>query len=113
MNADVVAINVCGSVFGLGRIELEAEALFDFGEEMLGSPAVLQEEKFQSRMLAVLPQARRCRERSRAIAVSYRHHLVPGDEGSQVATPDAARWTGHRATRTENPISDCAIDARG
>jgi hypothetical protein len=53
----VVAIGVgWRGVFNAG-IELEAEAGVEFAEETLGCPAVLREEMFQTRAIAIFAQA--------------------------------------------------------
>ena len=57
VDADVVAIRIwwCG-LFDAG-IEIEAEAGVEFAEETLGCPAVLGEEMFQARAVAIFAQA--------------------------------------------------------
>ena len=57
VDADVVAIGIWRlDVFDAG-IEIEAEASVEFAEETVGRPAVLGEEMFQARAVAIFAQA--------------------------------------------------------
>src|ERR1700686_1562063 len=56
MNANVVAVNIGGNFFRLGRIQREAEPLLQRRQERVRRPAMLQEKKFQPRALAVLAE---------------------------------------------------------
>ena len=68
--------------FVFGGIELETDALFQFGEEAIGSLSVLQEEILQPRLFAVLPKLFAV-AKNLGDAACYWHHLFGPDERIQ------------------------------
>ena len=82
VNANMVAINICGRIFVFGWIELETDALLEFGEEGIGSVSVLKEEILQSRLFAVLPKLV-AGAKNLGDAACYRQHLFGPDKRIQ------------------------------
>src|SRR5258708_23212318 len=56
VNADVIAMNVRRKLFVLGGIERKAKPILQCGQERFRRPAMLQEQKFKARTLAVLAE---------------------------------------------------------
>ena len=79
MNADMVAIEVIRRLLRDCGIEAEADAALELVLEILGSPALLEEEKFQACALAILTKLFAVAEKF-GDAFNNRDYLVPADE---------------------------------
>ena len=82
MDADVVAVNVVGRMLLDCGIELESDAVLQFGKKAVGGPSVAQEEKFQPSALAMFAQHVGVAEQL-GNSFDHRQNLVPADERIQ------------------------------
>ena len=76
----MIAMDVGRDFFRLARVEFEADALLEIGEEALGRPAVLEEEKFQTGALTIFAEHVLGAEKV-GDAAGDRDDLIPRDEG--------------------------------
>ncbi len=98
VNADVVAINIRGRIFVFGGIELETDALFQFGEETIGSVSVLKEEILQSSLFAVLAKLV-AGTKNLGYAACYWQHLFGPDKRIQ---SNGKMWLGGKTAADAN-----------
>ena len=105
VDADVIAVDVGRDFFRLARVEFEADAFFEVGEEAFGRPAVLEEEKFQTGALAIFAEDVLGAEEV-GDAAGDRDDLIPCDESVEAngemriggeAAADANREAGFEA----------------
>ena len=107
VNADVVAIDIRGRIFVFGRIELETDALFQFGEEAIGSVPVLKKEILQSRLLAVLAKLVAGTE-DLGYAACYWQHLFGPDK--RIQSHSKMRLGGKTAADANGESGFCSAE---
>ena len=125
MNADMVAIEVIRRLLRHCGIEAEADAALELVLEILGSPALLEEEKFQACALAILTKLFAVAEKF-GDAFNNRDYLVPADESIEAqrevrvcgeASADTQReakfgiWTLFATNRCKAYIVDLRVSA--
>ena len=111
MDSDVIAINICGWLFFDRRIEMKADAPFQFFLKALGGPAMFEEQKLEPCAFPVLAQLFAFAE-NLGDALENRDHLVPLHESiepnremriSREAAADAQGETDFGVPRDESP----------
>ncbi len=82
MDADVIAVNIRWRLLRPGGVKLKSDSSLQFLLEVVRGPTMPQEEKFQSRALAVFPQLVGVAEQL-GDSPDHRQNLVPAHKGIQ------------------------------